>query len=213
KNNLDIYDVPIAQITQEYLSYIDIMKELNLDVAGEFLVMASTLMQIKARMLLPSHEAAQEEGPDPWAELAEKISEYEKYKNVSKFLDSQFDQFKDVFYRGSPAFSDSERVLNVEFFELLEAVRRAFTNIKEDATLVESEQFPIEVKMEKILNLLSERPWVLIDEIFGGEKRRAGVVTCFLALLELMKLKKIISRQDKPLGEIRIYLRPEPALA
>jgi segregation and condensation protein A len=213
KNNLDIYDIPIAQITKEYLGYLEVMKELNLDVAGEFLVMASTLMQIKAKTLLPSQaETTGDEGPDPAAELINKITEYQKYKEAAQFLDKQFDRFKDIFYRGSPMFQDAEKVLNLELFELLEAVKRAMDRIEEKAPgrEVHAEQFPIETRMEKILSLLGEREWILLDDVFSGETKKMGVITCFMALLELLKLHKILARQDKALGEIRVYRRAEP---
>ena len=105
KNDLDIYDIPISQITQEYLSYLSLMKDLNLDVAGEFLVLASTLMQVKARTLLPSQDA-EEEGPDPRAELVAKLVEYQKFKEAAKFLDRRAAEFSDVFYRGAPHFAE-----------------------------------------------------------------------------------------------------------
>ncbi|MFA5162575.1 MAG: segregation/condensation protein A [Elusimicrobiales bacterium] len=213
KNNLDIYDIPIAQITHEYLAYLDVMRDLNLDIAGDFLVMAATLMQIKAKTLLPSQaDPAADEGPDPAAELIGKITEYQKYREASKFLDGQFEQFKDVYYRGSPFFAESEKVLSLELFELLDAVRRAMERVEDrgPAGAVNAEQFPIETRMDKILSLLAARPWTLIDDIFAGENKRLGVITCFMALLELIKLRKIIVRQDAPLGEIRVYLRNEP---
>lgn len=213
KNNLDIYDIPIAQITREYLDYLEVMKDLNLDVAGEFLVMASTLMQIKAKTLLPSQaEPGADEGPDPAAELISKITEYQKYKEAAKFLDARFEVYKDVFYRGSPLFSDAEKILNLEMFELIEAVKRAMERVedKADGPAVRGEQFPIETRMEKILDLLSSRDWLLLDDVFTGETKKLGVITCFMALLELIKLRRIMARQDAPLGEIRIYLRNEP---
>jgi len=213
KNNLDIYDIPIAQITHEYLSYLDVMKELNLDVAGEFLVMASTLMQIKAKTLLPSPAApGEDEGPDPAAELISKITEYQKFKEAAKFLDGRFDSFKDVFYRGSPMFSDSEKMFSLELFELLEAVRRALSRVEDKGGgVIAAEQFPIESRMEKIISMLSLRDWILIDDVFAGETKKLGVITCFMALLELIKQRKIMARQDQPFSEIRVYLRQEAA--
>ncbi len=213
KNNLDIYDIPIAQITKEYLTYLEVMKDLNLDVAGEFLVMASTLMQIKAKTLLPSQaDPSGDEGPDPAAELINKITEYQKYKEAALILDTRFDQYKDIFYRGSPMFQDSEKVLNLELFELLEAVKRAMDRIddKDPSREVRAEQFPIETRMEKIVTMLSTREWILLDDVFVGETKKLGVITCFMALLELLKMHKILARQDATLGEIRIYRRGEP---
>ena len=213
KNNLDIYDIPIAQITKEYLTYLEVMKDLNLDVAGEFLVMASTLMQIKAKTLLPSQaDPSGDEGPDPAAELINKITEYQKYKEAALILDTRFDQYKDIFYRGSPMFQDSEKVLNLELFELLEAVKRAMDRIddKDPSREVRAEQFPIETRMEKIITMLSTREWILLDDVFVGETKKLGIITCFMALLELLKMHKILARQDATLGEIRIYRRGEP---
>ena len=213
KDNLDIYDIPIAQITHEYLAYLDIIKELNLDTAGEFLLMAATLMQIKVKMLLPSQaEVDQDQGPDPRVELAAKLSEYEKYKAAALVLDSKYDQYKDIFYRGSPKFAESDKVLNLELFDLLEAVKRAFETIEEDGSTLSGELFPIETRMEKIITLLTEREWILLDDVFKGEKKRMGVITCFMALLELIKQRKIFARQDNQFGEIRVYLsQPEAA--
>ncbi|MDD4004685.1 MAG: segregation/condensation protein A [Elusimicrobiaceae bacterium] len=210
KNNLDIYDIPIAQITREYLDYIEAIKELNLEVAGEFLVMATTLMQIKTQMLLPSQAApGEEEGPDPKADLIQKLADYQKFKEASRFLNDRFEVFKDVYYRGSPVFSDSDKVLNLEMVELMEAVKRAFTRIGTEADrIISGETFPIEKRMDRILNMLRAREWILFDDAFAPETHKMGVITCFMALLELMKLKKLITRQDELFGEIRVYRRP-----
>src|SRR3982751_4578970 len=109
KNDLDIYDIPISQITQEYLSYLDLIKELDLEMAGEFLVMASTLMQIKAQMLLPSPEGEEAEGPDPRQELVNKLLEYQRYKEAAGLLTVYNEKAKDVYYRQvPPPFSEDE---------------------------------------------------------------------------------------------------------
>src|SRR5437762_9764165 len=99
KNDLEISDIPIAQITHEYLAYLDLMKDLDLETAGEFLVMASTLMQIKAQMLLPSPEVEPEEGPDPRTELINKLLEYQQYKEAANILGGYNEKAKDTFYR------------------------------------------------------------------------------------------------------------------
>ena len=212
KDNLDIYDINISEITSQYLKYLDIMKELNLEVAGEFLVMASTLMQIKAKQLLPSQvPTSEDEGPDPAKELIAKLMEYQKFKEASKFLESNLEKFKDNFYKSAPVFDNAEKVLNIQIFDLLAAVRRAFDRLEErqNADLLQIEEFPIEKKMEKIVALVTERPWVLLDDIFRGETKKRGVVTCFIAVLELLKIGMIYARQDKQNAEIRIYLNPD----
>ena len=210
KNNLDIYDIPISQITKEYLEYLDIMKEFNLVFAGEFLVMASTLMQIKAKMLLPAVAKAEAEGgPDPREDLINKLEEYQKYKKASEILEKNFLEYKDAFYRGSPVFSNEDKFLDVEIFALLGAVKRAFGKVAE-TQLVEGETFPIEPRIEKINAMLNNREWVFLDDIFITETKRLGVITCFIAVLELIKQRTIIVVQDSNMGEVRIYRRPEP---
>lgn len=205
KDNLDIYDIPIAQITQEYLNYLDVMKELNLDVAGEFLVMASTLMQIKIKMLLPKKEEKQEKDIDPRQELVRMLEEYQKYKSASQLLLERFNKYKDVFYRGSPVFSNEDKHLDVEMVYLIEAARKAFLRTTEK-TEIESEDVPIESRIEKILNMIKEKKWMLLDDVFKDEKKIRGIVTCFLALLELIKMNKITVIQDEPFSEVKIYL-------
>ena len=212
KDNLDICDINIAEITRQYLDYLNVMKELNLEVAGEFLVMASTLMQIKAKTLLPSQApTSEDEGPNPVQELIAKLVEYQKYKEASKFLNQKLEENKDKFYRSAPIFDNGEKVINLQLFDLLSAVKRAFERLDERKRieLLNVEEFPIEVKMEKVVNLLRTREWVLLDDIFFGETKKRGVITCFMAVLELMKIKKLIARQDTRLGQIRIYLNPE----
>ncbi len=212
KDNLDIYDINISEITSQYLEYLDIMKQLNLEVAGEFLVLASTLMQIKARQLLPSQvPSSEEDGPDPAKELIEKLVEYQKFKEASKFLENNFEKFKDNFYKNAPVFDSGEKVLNLQIFELLGAVRRAFDRLEErqHADLLTMEEFPIDKKIEKVLNLLAGRQWLLLDDIFTGETKKRGIITCFMAVLELLKIGKVLARQDKREGEIRLYLNPD----
>ncbi len=212
KDNLDICDINIAEITTQYLDYLNVMKELNLEVAGEFLVMASTLMQIKAKTLLPSQApTTEDEGPNPMKELVAKLVEYQKYKEASKFLNEKLEANKDQFYRAAPIFDNGEKVLNLQLFDLLAAVKRAFDRLDERKRieLLKVEEFPIESKMEKVVNLFATREWVLLDDIFVGETKKRGVITCFMAVLELMKIKKIIARQDEREGHIRIYLNPE----
>lgn len=212
KDNLDITEVNISEITKQYLEYLNVMKELNLEVAGEFLVMASTLMQIKAKSLLPSQApTTEDEGPNPAQELIAKLVEYQKYKEASKFLEGKFDEFKDNFYKSAPIFDNGEKVLNLQLFDLLGAVKRAFERLDERkrVELLNVEEFPIEVKMEKVVDMFKDRAWVLLDDIFVGETKKRGVITCFMALLELMKIKKLFARQDEKEGQIRVYLNPE----
>jgi segregation and condensation protein A len=206
RDDLDINNIPIAHITHEYLSYLDLMKELNLDLAGEFLVMAATLMGIKARALLPSHPGEEEEtGPDPTAELKAKLLEYQKFKEAAKFLEKRADEFKDVFYRGTPVFDESQKSLDLNLFDLLGSLREILERAKPETREVVGEEFPIEEKMAKIMFLLESRPAASWEEIFADERKRRGILSCFLAMLELVKMEKIFVRQEGNLGPIMVY--------
>jgi len=211
KSNLDIYDIPIAQITAEYLQYLEAMQNFNLEVAGEFLVMAATLMQIKAKMLLPAPEKAEgEDGPDPRGPLVSMLEEYQRYKEASKDMNTRFSKFKDSFYRGSPVFSSEDKYLDLGLSALLDVVKKAFDRA-EASHEVQGDQFPIESRVEKIRKFLEKRQWVLLEEVFATETKRRGVITCFMALLELIKQRIIIISQDEVCGEVRIYSAPDQA--
>ena len=212
KDNLDVTDVNVSEITKQYLDYLNVMKELNLEIAGEFLVLASTLMQIKAKSLLPSQVPTSEnEGPDPAKELIAKLLEYQKYKEAGKFLEEKLEENKDNFYKSAPIFDNGEKVLNLQLFDLLSAVKRAFDRLDERKRieLLKIEEFPIETKMEKVVGLLQSRSWVLLDDVFVGETKKRGIITCFMAVLELIKIKKLLARQDEQDGQIRLYLNPD----
>lgn len=211
KDDLDVNNIPIAHITKEYLAYLEVMKELNLEIAGEFLVLASTLMAIKARMLLPSQQAEENEGPDPRAELAAKLAEYQKFKQAAQFLEKRADEFKDIFYRGTPVFDESEKTLAIGTFQLLDALKEILDRAEVEKKEVLGEEFPIEEKMEKILFLLDKSPVLPWEEIFADERKRRGIISCFLALLELTKLQKIFIRQDANFGKIMIFKKTEDA--
>lgn len=216
KDDLDIHDIPISHITQEYLRYLDMMKDLNLELAGEFLVLAATLMGIKAKTLLPSQEAEADEGPDPRAELVAKLLEYQKFKQAAKFLTDRGEQFRDVFYRGLPEFDESEKTLSIGTFELLAALKEVLDRAEDVTKEVLGEEFPIEEKIAKVLFLLENRPSFPWEELFADERKRRGIISCFLALLELVKLQKIFIRQDANFGRITVYKKepePEPVAA
>jgi segregation and condensation protein A len=212
KDDLDIHNIPIAHITKEYLSYLDLMKEFNLDIAGEFLVMAATLMAYKSRALLPSQETLNEdEGPDPTAALAQKLLEYQKFKEATKYLAGKAEEMDGVFFRGAPHFEEAEKSPNLSLFELMDHIRVILEDAEDDSREVTGEEFPIEEKMEKILFLLSNQPVIDWEELFADERKRRGIIACFLAMLELTKLQKIFIRQDANFGKIRIFKKEASA--
>ncbi len=206
KDDLDVYNIPISHITREYLTYLDMMKEMNLDMAGEFLVLAATLMAIKAKTLLPSQEVLEDEGPDPRAELIAKLLEYQKFKQAAAFLEKRADEFKDVYYRGAPHFEDSEKTLAISMFDLMASLREVLDRAEDGGKeQVLGEEYPIEEKINKIMNILAKRPFISWDELFADEKKRKSIISCFLALLELTKLQRIFIRQDGNFAKITVY--------
>ncbi len=212
KDDLDIHNIPIALITTEYLKYLDMMKELNLDVAGEFLVMAATLMAYKARALLPSQAALNEEdGPDPTAELAQKLLEYQKFKEATKFFAGKADEMAGTYFRGAPVFEEAEKSPNLSLFELMDHIRVILADADEEdeSRQVAGEEFPIEEKIAKIMFLLSNVSVIAWEDLFADERKRRGIIACFLAMLELTKLQKIFIRQDANFGKIRIFKKEE----
>jgi len=204
KNDLDIYDIPISEITTEYLNYLEFLKDLNLSVAGEFLVMAATLMQIKAKTLLPSDPLNPEDGPDPRAELIQKLLEYQKFKEAAKFLARGFEEQRDVFYRGAPIFNADDQTLDLPMDKLLDAFRDVLATAETSVREILFEEIPVEVRIREILDVLESKPFVAFSELFpAGSTRRALVVT-FLAMLELIRLKQVRVSQPANFGEIHI---------
>lgn len=212
KNELDIYNIPIAEISRQYLDYLDVMRELNLDVAGEFLVMASTLIQIKSQMLLPqitdTHD--EEQGQDPRAELVRRLLEYERYREASALLVARELLDRDVFARNFPseeleAFPSEDELPVVEMFELVDAFRRILAKApKESFHEVGSENISIADRISDILEFLQGRESVDFEELFIGTNTREFIIASFLAILELCRLRMIRIAQFENYGIILV---------
>ncbi len=205
KNDLEIADIPIAGITAEYLACLDLMKELNLEIAGEFLVMASTLMQIKARMLLPSPETEQDDGPDPLEELKAKLYEYQKFKEVAQVMAVKEIECSQYYYRHPPVFDKEEFVLDVSLFELMDGFRAVLKELPKDIREIVYKEIPIEEKIRQIMDLFEGRSFITFSEILKHQPTRHDLIVCFMAVLELIRLKQIAGRQSHLFDEIRIY--------
>ncbi len=207
REDMDIQDIRISVITEEYLKMIEMMKDLNLEMAGEFLVMASTLMLIKAKSLLPQEEVPlEDEGPDPRAELIAKLLEYQKFKEAAKVLAERQQQYKDVYYRNSPpAFSEEDYSLDATLFDLLAAFRTVLSKAPQEVKEILYEEIPMEQKMREILDLLESKEPLQFLEIFESSRSRREVIITFLAMLELIRLKQIHAKQTEIFGEIRVY--------
>jgi len=212
KNDLEIGEIKIADITSEYLSYLDMMKELNIDVAGEFLVMSSTLMQIKAKMLLPSQET-QDEGREDLDQLKNKLLEYQKYKEIGKLLSYKAIENSQIYYRPAPVVDKTDFVLDASIFDLMDSFRQALTALPENIKEIMYQEIPIEVKIREILDVLEGRQYISFSEILKLQKSKTALIVCFIAVLELIKSKQIAAKQSELFGEIRIYKvynEPEP---
>ena len=197
KNELDIFNIPISLITEQYLEYLQLMKVLNLDVAGEYLLMASTLLHIKSRMLLPaSSEEAEEEGEDPRAELVRRLLEYQKFKEAAHEMQKRPLLDRDVFIRLAPAEQEEqpeEERIEVNLLELLEAFRQVLGRVKpETVHEVILEHLSVEDRIKEILALLEkENRSIAFHRLFPDHPLRRVVVVTLLDILELVKMKRI----------------------
>lgn len=212
KNELDIANIPIALITEQYLEYIKLMKILNLDVAGEYLLMASTLLHIKSKMLLPiSSGEEDEEGVDPRAELVRRLLEYQKYKEAAVELERRPMLDRDVFMRSAPVDTEEppeEERVEVSLFELLEAFRQLLERAKPEGFHdVILERVTVEQKLQEILSLLQkEKRSMAFHLLFPEQASRRVIVVTFLAILELVKMKRVRIFQMAPFETIRLSL-------
>ncbi|MDD5475724.1 MAG: segregation/condensation protein A [Syntrophales bacterium] len=215
KNEIDIYDIPISLITEQYISYIDAMKSLNLDLAGEYLVLAATLLHIKSRMLLPVHETeGGEEEDDPRAELVRQLLEYRTFKEAAlemermKLLDRDFFTRKDT---GDDRADAGERpVREIGVFELVEAFQRVIAGMG-DMHIMEMERNDMSVsqRISEMLDLLREKKTLTFEELLGMPRERRQLVYTFLALLELMKMRVVRAFQRAPYEAIRVCVAAE----
>ncbi len=206
KNNLDILNIPIAQITAQYMEYVDIMKEIRLELAADYLVMAATLAEIKSRMLLPRSEEVQEE-EDPRAQLVRRLQEYERIKKAAEQLETLPRFGRDIFSHQIfvPDLIVPKVVPQVELPELLSA----FIDILKRSELlathrVSKEALSVRERMSAILEKVSNNKFVEFYECFDLSEGRLGVVVCFLAILELLKIGLIDIVQAEDFGLIHI---------
>ncbi|HXV81296.1 MAG TPA: segregation/condensation protein A [Candidatus Binatia bacterium] len=209
KNEVSITDIPIATITEQYLATLEVMQSLNLDVAGEFLVMAATLIHIKSRMLLPipDEEDDEEEGEDPRAELVRRLLEYQRFKDAADQLEQREILTRDVFVRSAAPAEEVPvpgfRELSV--FELLLALKRVLDRLPKDAVHeVTLEKITVREKMSLLLDRLRHGGKILFDSLFAEVKSRMEVVVTFLAMLELVKIQAIRIFQEEAAGPIQL---------
>jgi len=198
----------VALITEQYFDYLKLMKELNLDIAGEYLLMAATLLHIKSRILLPVSSEGEEEDVDPRADLVQRLLEYQKYKGAARELEQRPWLYRDVFIRGTEIGRDEPEGERIEasLFQLLEAFRQVLARAQEEAVHeVKRETLTVEQKIEEILAFLRHNPRsVAFHTLFPEGASRGVIVIIFLAILELVKEKAIRIFQAAPFEAIRI---------
>jgi len=217
KNEINIYDIPITLITQQYLEYLEMMKNLNLDIAGEFLLMAATLLHIKSKMLLPPAESAEEEGEeeaaeDPRAELVRRLLEYQKYKEAAAELAKRDLLEREVFTR--KVLSDelinlpAEEVVigELTLFDLIEALKKVLQRVSpEEFQEISLDSFSLKEKIQQIMELIWKENSISFTQLFPPEASKREIILSFLALLELLRLRLVKAYQTEAFGPIRIF--------
>src|SRR5436190_3243061 len=219
KTEVEVHDIPIALITQQYLDAIHLMQELNLDVAGEFLVMAASLIHIKSKMLLPRPETAagvEGEEEDPRDALVRRLLEHQKFKAAAGLLHEREELRSAQWQRPDEvvahiAGDDYEPELEVDLFSLLTAFQAVVDRAKmRPKMLLPAEQIPIEVRIDQLLARLSETEAMGFDDLFADINDKSGLIVTFIALLEMIRLKLVRVFQSGNFGPIRVYKRARP---
>ena len=218
KNQVNVYDIPIALVTEQYLAYLDLFQELNLDVASEFLVMAATLIHIKSRMLLPRPDPTQldDDAEDPRDALVRRLLEHQKFKAAAELLHEKETIRSAQWTRPDSrveaiAGDDFEPELEVDLFSLLTAFRQVLERARERPPVpLPPAELSIERRIDQMLERLSETEACGFADLFDDVATRADMIVTFLALLEMIRLKLVRVFQAGQLGPIRIYKRARP---
>ncbi|HUV04549.1 MAG TPA: segregation/condensation protein A [Armatimonadota bacterium] len=218
EHKLDIYDIPIAEVTDQYLHYLSLMESLDLNIAGDFFVMAATLLEIKSRMLLPSPPAEEdEEAIDPRAELVERLLEYDRFKSAAESFHRLEDDRHEVFWRAANDLGDYDAPvipLSLQAMDLLHALQKMLEEVgegEEEVTSVERQKITLRMKMSEVWRKIrsASANGIGFLDLIGGPRTRFEIVMTFLALLELLRLGKIRIKQRTALGDILIRAAEE----
>jgi len=208
KEEVDIYDIPIARITRQYLEYIDMMTVLNLEVAGEFILMAATLIRIKTRLLLPRDESDPDE-PDPREELIQALIEYRKYKEAGEVLRDRAIEEERKYVPPNPVEKVEGRVDFVPattLFDLLTAFRDVMKTVRvESIHEVQPQEVHIEDRIKHVLLILKSLEYATFRDLFSDAPTKLVAVVTFIALLELVRSRRITVQQSAPFAEVRVY--------
>jgi len=212
ENKLDIYDIPIALITGQYLQYIEIMKELNLEIAGEFLVTAATLIHIKSRMLLPAdEEAPAEEQEDPRLELVQRLLEYQTFKDAALGLREKEEEWMNIFRREPVKEKETETeaeeegelyLFDVNLFDLLGAFKDMLDKAPPEVVEITREVLTVKDRISLIMEMLENQDTIRFEDLFKEDRTRPQLIVTFIALLELIRLGLVRVYQEKDFGNI-----------
>jgi segregation and condensation protein A len=210
ENKIDIYDIPIVEITRQYLDYLELMKELNLEIAGEFLVMAATLIYIKSKMLLPpDEELAEKPVEDPRDELVQRLLEYQKFKEASLSLREREDIWRNIFRRPPPEAKDYDNepdllLSEVTLFDLISAFKKFLLKAPEQVIEITRETLTVTDKINFIMEKLDREDGIRFEDLFKENPTKIVLIITFLALLELIRLGLVKAYQKKTFGSIWI---------
>jgi len=216
KNKVDIYDIPLAPIMNQYLGYLDMMKSLNIDVAGEFVEMAATLAYIKSRMLVPRVDSEDEEQEeDPRMELVRPLLEYANIKEAARTLADSMQLDRDVYVREIPpeelwGHEGSEEIAEVGLFELIKALQEVLQRGEPvNAMEMTADTLRLKDRINQLMETLTGVTSITLHELFVANTRKVEMILTFLAILELVRLQLVRAFQHQPSGIIRLYLAVE----
>jgi segregation and condensation protein A len=219
ENKIDIYDIPIALITRQYLDYIEMMKELNLDIAGEFLLMAATLIHIKSRMLLPVEEVTGEEPEDPRFELVQRLIEYQAFKDASLAFREREDEWSNIFHReplkeeiGEEDAGGELDLFDLSLFDLMGAFKKLLDKAPPEVINITRETLTVKDRIGFIIERLENQETIRFEDLFGSNTTRTYLIVTFVALLEVLRLGLARAYQERDFGAIWIInSQREPA--
>ena len=209
KAEVDIYDIPIALITDQFLAYIDWMKSMNIDFAGDFILMAATLTQIKSKMLLPAHNEEEEED-DPRLEIARPLAEFLQIKEAAdELLDRSLlgeDTFTRAPVKDDVYIDEDEQFVKIGLFELIDAFQVILKNISEDTRVdLTAEKISVRGRINELVDILEKKGSITFSELFEDDRTKGDVVITFLAILEMAKVHLIQIAQHVQSGVIRLF--------
>jgi segregation and condensation protein A len=209
KNEVDIYDIPIALVTEQYLTYLEWLKSMNIDFAGDFLVMAATLTHIKSRMLLPT-VSDEDDDEDPRMEIARPLAEYLQLKSAAEELSRRALLGENTFVRQPAEVRDlvprDEEFIKIGLFELIDAFQQILKNISAEERLeLTSDSISVKDRISELVDLFEEKKSLTFEELFAGAPNKSDVIITFLAILEMVKLCLVRLAQHSQTGLIRLF--------